>query len=172
MVIVSIVADKVLGLSMGASRVLQKPVGREELTQALAGLGFQLHLDGSRRTVLLVDDDPQSLQLLGTYLNPADFRVLMAFSGQEGIDMAQREHPDLIVLDLMMPQVSGFDVVATLKADPHTASIPVIVVTAKQITAEDRAKLADDVDLLIEKSKLNHGRFIDEVKRAIAWKEH
>ena len=170
-VIVSIVADKVLGLSLGASRVLQKPVGREELTQALAGIGFKLRPDGSQHTVLLVDDDPQSLQLLGTYLNPADFRVLLAFSGQEGIDMAQREHPDLLVLDLMMPQVSGFDVVATLKADPHTANIPVIVVTAKQITAEDRAKLAGDVDLLIEKSQLNHGRFIDEVKRAIAWKE-
>jgi signal transduction histidine kinase/DNA-binding response OmpR family regulator/CHASE3 domain sensor protein len=171
-VIVSIVADKVLGLSLGASRVLQKPVGREELTQALAGIGFKLRSDGSKHTVLLVDDDPQSLQLLGTYLNPADFRVLMAFSGREGIDMAQREHPDLLVLDLMMPQVSGFDVVAALKADPHTANIPVIVVTAKQITAQDRAKLADDVNLLIEKSQLNHGRFIDEVKRAIAWKEH
>lgn len=170
-VIVSIVADKVRGLSMGASQVLQKPVGRDELAQALVGIGFEIRTDGSRRTVLLVDDDPHSLQLLGTYLNPADFRVLMAFSGQEGIEMARRENPDLMVLDLMMPQVSGFDVVATLKADPQTADIPVIVVTAKQITAEDRQKLAGDVKLLIEKSQLNHGRFIDEVKRAIAWKE-
>lgn len=170
-VIVSIVADKVRGLSMGASQVLQKPVGRDELAQALVGIGFEIRTDGSRRTVLLVDDDPHSLQLLGTYLNPADFRVLMAFSGQEGIEMARRENPDLMVLDLMMPQVSSFDVVATLKADPQTADIPVIVVTAKQITAEDRQKLAGDVKLLIEKSQLNHGRFIDEVKRAIAWKE-
>jgi PAS domain S-box-containing protein len=169
-VIVSIVADRARGLSLGASQVLQKPVGREALARALAAVGFKGNADGGseRRSVLVVDDDPKAVQLLGAYLDPAGYRVLLAFGGQEGIDVARQQLPDLIVLDLMMPEVNGFDVVEALKSDPATASIPVVIVTAKQITGEDRARLNGDVLKVIEKSEFNHGRFIGEVRRAMA----
>ena len=171
-VIVSIVADKSRGLSLGASQVLQKPVSREEFSRALAAIGFPVEPDTEKhqRTVLVVDDDPKAVQLLGAYLSPAGYRVLSAFGGQEGIDVARQQHPDLIVLDLMMPEVNGFDVVEALKGDVSTATIPIVIVTAKQITAEDRATLKGAVLKVIQKSEFKHGRFIDEVKRAMRGK--
>ena len=86
------------------------------------------------------------------------------------MEAARRWLPDLIVLDLMMPEVNGFDVVEALKRDAATATIPIIIVTAKQITAEDRTRLKGDVLRVIEKSDFNHGRFIGEVRRAMTGK--
>jgi CheY-like chemotaxis protein len=94
--------------------------------------------------------------------------VLRAYGGQEAIDSARRELPDLIVLDLMMPEVSGFDVVAALIDDPDTARIPILVVTAKHITPEDRNKLNGYVMSIMEKANFDRDRFIGEVRRAVA----
>jgi CheY-like chemotaxis protein len=76
--------------------------------------------------------------------------------------------PDLIVLDLMMPDVTGFDVVTALQEDPGTAAIPILVVTAKQITLEDREKLNGYVMSIMEKANFDRDRFIAEVRRAMA----
>jgi PAS domain S-box-containing protein len=171
-VIVSIVADKGRGFSLGASQVLQKPISREEFSRALAAIGFSVRpeTDQEQRTVLVVDDDPKAVQLLGAYLTPAGYRVLSAFGGQEGIDVARQQRPNLIVLDLMMPEVNGFDVVNALKGDVNTATIPIVIVTAKQITAEDRALLEGAVLKVIQKSEFKQVGFIDEVKRAMRGK--
>jgi PAS domain S-box-containing protein len=171
-VIVSIVADKGRGLSLGASQVLQKPVSPEEFSRSLAAIGFSVgpQTDQEQRTVLVVDDDPKAVQLLGAYLTPAGYRVLSAFGGQEGIDVARQQRPNLIVLDLMMPEVNGFDVVEALKGDVNTATIPIVIVTAKQITAEDRALLEGAMLKVIQKSEFKRLGFIDEVKRAMRGK--
>jgi CheY-like chemotaxis protein len=171
-VIVSIAADKGRGLSLGASQVLQKPVSREEFSRSLAAIGFSVgpETDKEQRTVLVVDDDPKAVQLLGAYLTPAGYRVLSAFGGQEGIDVARQQRPNLIVLDLMMPEVNGFDVVEALKGDVNTATIPIVIVTAKQITAEDRVLLKGAMLKVIQKSEFNQVGFIDEVKRAMRGK--
>jgi CheY-like chemotaxis protein len=171
-VIVSIVADKGRGMSLGASQVLQKPVSREEFSRSLAAIGFSVgpETDHEQRTVLVVDDDPKAVQLLGAYLTPAGYRVLSAFGGQEGIDVARQQRPNLIVLDLMMPEVNGFDVVEALKGDVNTATIPIVIVTAKQITAEDRALLQGAMLKVIQKSEFKRDGFIDEVKRAMRGK--
>jgi CheY-like chemotaxis protein len=92
--------------------------------------------------------------------------VLRAYGGQEAIDTARREVPDLIVLDLMMPDVNGFDVVEALRAYPDTARIPILVVTAKQITAEDHVKLSRSVTTIMEKAEFDGDRFLAEVRRA------
>lgn len=81
--------------------------------------------------------------------------------------MARRERPELIVLDLMMPEVSGFDVVEVLKDNPETATIPIVVVTAKALTAQDKATLNGLVAVVLEKATFDHGRFLNEVRRAI-----
>jgi len=171
-VIVSIVSDRIRGLALGASYVLQKPVGREALARALAAIGFPVGAHGKRPMVLVVDDDPNTVKLLGSHLDTAGYRVLSALGWQEGIDIARRQHPDLIVLDLLMPEVSGFEVVEALKRDTGTAAIPIVIVTAKQVTAADRARLNDDVMKVIDKSELNHGRFIKEVRRAMTAERH
>ncbi len=165
--VVSIVADKILGLTLGASYVLQKPVGRDELARALTASGFPPTVDGERRSVLVIDDDPKEIKLLGTYLQSTGYRVLTACSWQDGIDLARSKRPDLIVLDLMMPEVSGFEVIEVLKRDPATAGIPIVVVTAKDVTDADRTRLDGDVLKVLDKSGLNQSRFIGEVRQAM-----
>ena len=91
--------------------------------------------------MLVVDDDPKAVELIAVRILGLAGNVLRAYGGREAIEIAQQELPDLIVLDLMMPEVNGFDVVEALHEHPDTARIPILVVTAKQITAEDRARL-------------------------------
>jgi CheY-like chemotaxis protein len=93
--------------------------------------------------------------------------VLRAYGGREAIDAARRELPDVILLDLMMPEVNGFDVVAALQEQPDTAGIPILVLTAKKVTKADRARLNGYVAAVVEKGSLGHGLFTDEVRRAM-----
>jgi CheY-like chemotaxis protein len=93
-----------------------------------------------------------------------------AYGGQEAIVLAHRVRPDLILLDLVMPEVSGFDVVHQLRSDPATAGIPILVITAKQVTALDRQVLNGDTDHvihIIEKAGFNQSDFLAEVRRAL-----
>jgi signal transduction histidine kinase/DNA-binding response OmpR family regulator len=165
-VIASIVADQHKGFSLGASAVLQKPVSREDLVATLDGLGL-VRANRSIK-VLVVDDDPKAVELLAAYLAEPGYTVLRAYGGSEGIAVARRERPDLLVLDLMMPEVNGFDVVEALRSGAETAAIPIVVVTAKTLTAEDRAVLNGYVASILEKASFSHGRFAEEVQRALA----
>ena len=81
-------------------------------------------------TVLVVDDNPQNLELLLAYLEDVDCRTLAAVDGSEAMDTVKEFAPDLILLDIMMPKMSGFEVCRRLKNDPKTADIPIIMVTA------------------------------------------
>ncbi len=165
-IISSIAADIQKGFSLGAAHVLQKPVSREELDNILAELNLGLP-GGQGRKVLIVDDDPTAINVLAAYLAESGHVVLRACDGKEGIALAQREIPDLLVLDLMMPEVSGFDVVEALKANPQTAAIPIVVVTAKELTAADHAQLNGCVTSILEKASFDYGRFAEEVRRAL-----
>jgi PAS domain S-box-containing protein len=167
-VIISIVADRNKGFSLGAAAVMQKPISRQELYESLVDLGlFPL---GHRQTlkVLVVDDDPNAVELIAVRILGLASTVLRAFGGQEAIRVAQQELPDLIVLDLMMPDVNGFDVVEALKERPDTARIPILVVTARQVTSEDRARLNGDVAAIMEKAAFDRDRFTTEVRRAMS----
>ncbi|MBI2308842.1 MAG: response regulator [Rhodocyclales bacterium] len=165
-VIYSVVADARRGFSLGASQVLQKPVGRAELAAALANLAFGASPRAAPK-VLIVDDDAGAVDLLATYLADLGCVALRAYGGRDGIDTARRERPDLLVLDLLMPEVSGFDVVEAIKGHPDTAATPIIVVTAKELTREDRAALNGHVTDIQTKADFNHGRFAAEVRRAL-----
>ena len=165
-VIISIVADGNRGISLGAAAILQKPFSRDQLHRALANLGFDTS-DERPLLTLVADDDPKAVEIIAASLPEPGFRVLRAYGGREAIDVARQHTPDLIVLDLMMPEVNGFDVVEALKNDPRTAQIPVLVVTAKHIEAEDRARLSGHVINIVGKSEFNHGRFVNEVRRAL-----
>jgi CheY-like chemotaxis protein len=170
-IIVSVIADRSRGLSLGANQVLQKPVGREELVRTLKAMGFPCGAV-QHQTLLVIDDDPKAVQLLANYLKPAGFKLLSAFGGQGGIEVAKRQLPDLIVLDLMMPEVNGFDVIDALKLDPTTADIPIIILTTQSISAKDSALLGTDVQQVMEKSAFKHDQFVSEVRLAMAQKEH
>jgi CheY-like chemotaxis protein len=167
-VIISIVADRNKGFALGAAAVMQKPISRQELYESLVDLGlFPVSQDRTLK-VLVVDDDPKAVELIAVRMLGLASTVLRAYGGHEAIDTARQERPDLIVLELMMPEVSGFDVVDALKEDPGTARIPILVVTAKQITAEDRAKLNGYVTAIMEKAGFDADGFTAEVRRAMA----
>jgi CheY-like chemotaxis protein len=104
--------------------------------------------------VLLVDDDPEALDVMANMLEPLDFTIIRAGSGEEGIRLARQRVPDLVILDLLMPGLSGFEVVKVLKADLYTRAIPVLVVTAKDMDERDKAALNGDVETVLTKGSL------------------
>ncbi|MEO5739619.1 MAG: response regulator, partial [Vicinamibacterales bacterium] len=167
-VIISIVADRNKGFSLGAAAVMQKPMSRQELYESLVDLGLFPLGHGQALIVLVVDDDPKAVELMAVRILGLASTVLRAFGGQEAIDVARQELPDLIVLDLMMPDVSGFDVVEALQDHPDTARIPVLVVTAKHITDGDRAQLNGHVSTIMDKGEFDRDRFTAEVRRALS----
>jgi PAS domain S-box-containing protein len=167
-VIISIAADPAKGFSLGASAVLQKPVSRQELHDAIVDVGMLPLSQGGSRKILIVDDDPAAVGLMAMHVEGMASTILRAGGGLAAIEMARRELPDLILLDLMMPHVSGFDVVAALHQQPETAGIPIVVVTAKEIAAGDRARLNGYVTAIVEKAAFDPGQFTGEVRRAMS----
>jgi signal transduction histidine kinase/DNA-binding response OmpR family regulator len=167
-VIISIVADPAKGFALGAASVMQKPISRQDLYDSLVQLGLLPLPVGGTLKVLLVDDDPKAIEMIALHIRGLASTVLRAHGGREAIEIARHEVPDLIVLDLMMPEVSGFDVVTALHEHPATAGIPVLVVTAMQITDEDRRRLNGYVTTIIEKTAFDVERFTMEVRRAMS----
>jgi CheY-like chemotaxis protein/anti-sigma regulatory factor (Ser/Thr protein kinase) len=167
--IVAGVIDMERATSRGAAAVLQKPISRAQLKAALGKLG--LHSAQERtNTILVVDDDPKAVEVIAAFLPAPAYAVVRAYGGNEAITLAQRLRPDLILLDLLMPDVDGFDVIQTLQGNADTARIPILVITAKEISASERAALGDNLGKIIhvvEKSSFNRSDFIAEVRRAL-----
>jgi CheY-like chemotaxis protein len=167
-VIISSLAGPNMRFSLGAAAVLQKPISRHSLYESLEDLRLLPLPKGCKLRVLVVDDDPKAVDLLAIYTQGVASTVLRAYGGQEAIDIAIRELPDVIMLDLMMPEVTGFDVVAALNEHADTARIPIVVVTAKTVTAKDRAALSRSVTAIMEKAGPDPDRFTAEVRRAMS----
>ncbi len=167
-VIISIVAERDRGFALGAAAVMQKPISRRELSDALIELGLLPLRPGEALRVLVVDDDPKAVDLMTTRLAGLATEVLCAHGGAEAITVARREMPDLIVLDLLMPDVNGFDVVDALNEDAETARIPIMVVTSKNITDADRDRLDGHVSSIMEKTPFSPDRFLAQVRRAMS----
>ena len=133
-VIVSIVDDKGRGFALGASEYLVKPVKKEVLLAAL-----KKHLgDSGPYKILVVDDEDTSLQLASQVLESAGYVPLLARSGGEGLDLLTKNTVDAMVLDLMMPEMDGFEMLRKLKDSSATHDLPVFVLTAKDLTPADK----------------------------------
>jgi len=152
---------------LGAALVLQKPIGGDALAKGLKQLGLTSEGE-SETTVLVIDDDVGAVELLAGQLHQRGCTVLRAPGGREGIELARRFRPDLIALDLEMPEVNGFEVVEALKDDASTAQIPIVVVTAKDLTTQDRKRLNGHILEIVGKAEFDHGRFMGEVQRALS----
>jgi PAS domain S-box-containing protein len=164
-VVTTVLDDSQTAFALGALAFLAKPVGRGKLLEAVAKA--MRTPQGVTLTVLIVDDDPQILDMIAPMLEQAGYRALTAAGGQDGIRQAQEHLPHLIVLDLMMPKVNGFDVVATLRDDLRTRGIPIIVLTAKDLTAQDWAYLNGRVQGIQLKGSTPARALVEEVKRLL-----
>jgi CheY-like chemotaxis protein len=167
-VIISIVADRNKGFALGAAAVMQKPISRQELYHALVSLGLFPRSHGQTLKVMIVDDDPKAVELIAVRMQGLANTLLKVHGGAEAIETARAELPELIILDLLMPEVSGFDVVAALSERPDTSNIPILIVTSKTIDAEDRKRLTGSVRAILEKGQFNEDLFSAEVRRAMS----
>jgi threonine synthase len=118
--------------------------------------------------VAIVDDSPDARRLIRRILqSQGNFTIHEAESGKQALSLVEKEHPDLIILDLMMPEMDGFAVLDALKAKPETAEIPVIVSTAKELTPEEKNKLKGQIQALMQKGDFLSDEFLDEVRTLI-----
>ncbi|HNS63460.1 MAG TPA: pyridoxal-phosphate dependent enzyme [Anaerolineaceae bacterium] len=116
-------------------------------------------------SIAIVDDNPDVRRLIRRILqSQGEFILHEATNGREAIDLARKEHPNLIILDLMMPELDGFSVLEALEADPDTADIPVIVVTAKELTSAEKERLRGHVQSLMQKGDFMSDDLADEVR--------
>jgi PAS domain S-box-containing protein len=170
-VIISVANGLERGLALGARRILQKPFLKEELVAALAGL-MPAPLPGASAgappRVLVVDDNMKAVEMVATLIEHEGYHALRAYSGAEAIQAARAARPDLVILDLMMPDVSGFEVARALRASKETARIPILVLTAKDLTPEERERLNGAVGAILQKSQFSHDELLAELRRAIA----
>ncbi len=118
--------------------------------------------------IVIIDDSPEARRLIRRILqSQGNFTIYEAGSGKEGLELVQREVPELIILDLMMPGMDGFAVLDALKAQPTTANIPVIVSTAKELTAEEKARLKGQIQSLLQKGDFMSDDLLEEVRSLI-----
>jgi threonine synthase len=89
--------------------------------------------------------------------------IMIADGGKAGLELAMKKKPDLIILDLMMPDVDGFEVVSKLREDPESAQIPILIYTAKNITSEDRERLQGNIQTIIQKGDFGKDRFLEMI---------
>lgn len=151
-VISSIIDNRDLGFALGASDYLVKPFDRTTILKKLDDLCFSIKQGKRMVNVLCIDDNPDVLELLSSILESDGYNVITASSGRHGIESALAFRPDLIILDLMMPEIDGFEVVKTLKSNPYTQHIPILVFTSKDLTMEDRLRLAGKIENFMQKS--------------------
>ena len=150
-IIVSIVDNKDLGFSLGAAEYLIKPVDRIKLINTVNACIPAEKDKGKLMKILVVDDDEKAVKYMSAILENAGFEVLKAYRGKAGINLAMNSNPDLIILDLMMPEISGFDVIEKLRTHPTAKSIPIIICSAKELTPADKKVLNGNILAIVQK---------------------
>jgi signal transduction histidine kinase/CheY-like chemotaxis protein/tetratricopeptide (TPR) repeat protein len=146
-VMLTIVDDKRRGYALQAADYLMKPVDRERLIAILQKYGRE-----KSAPILVVDDDGPTRELLRRILEADGWTVREAANGREALASLKQRPPGVILLDLMMPEVDGFEVVGELRKHDEWRSIPVVVLTAKDVTAEERQRLNGRVEKVIQKA--------------------
>jgi threonine synthase len=127
-------------------------------------LGSLEQIDERVHTIAILEDNPQSALLLRRILQTrGDYQILEAHDGISGLEMVRRERPDLILLDLMMPGMDGFAILEALKADERLSAVPVVVITAKDLTAAERKRLSGQIEALMQKGMFTDEDLLEEI---------
>ena len=163
-IMLSMIEDRTRGYSLGAVDYLTKPVDRDQLHKALS----RYYCDDEVCPVLLVEDDAETREVMAHMLEKAGWLVSGAGDGVEALEMMEAQPPRLVLLDLMMPVMDGFGFLAAMRKNTEWQHIPVIVVTAKDLTEEDRSRLAGSVDEILEKNAYTQEQLLQRVRDAVA----
>jgi CheY-like chemotaxis protein len=161
-VLMTIVEEKNRGFALGAADYLVKPVDRGKLVETLRNI-----CGAAAGRVLLIDDDDVVRRSVRGALEPLGWQVTEAENGLLALATLSTARPDAIILDLMMPKMDGFQFVDELRARPEWQEIPVVVITSKDLTAEDRSRLNGEVERIIQKSERDEmlRRLTDELSK-------
>jgi CheY-like chemotaxis protein len=165
-IMVTVLEDRNLAYSLGASDYLTKPIDRDRLAAVLR----KHHCGRIPCPVLVVEDDAGSRRFLRNILEHESWQVDEAENGVAALDWLKRHDtvPELILLDLMMPTMDGFELVNALRLNAAWQQIPIIVITAKDITEEDRARLNGQVQRILSKGRIDREALLGELRRALA----
>ena len=158
-IVISVIEDRNLGYALGVSDYLTKPTDRQRLLSILGRFQSQ---QNSRR-VLVVDDDRSTRELLKKQLEKEQWSVAEAENGRVALERVREKPPSLILLDLLMPVMDGFQFVRELRKEELWRSIPIVVVTGKTLSDEDRQKLDGDVPAILEKGAYSRDELLHEV---------
>ncbi|MCB0209471.1 MAG: GAF domain-containing protein [Anaerolineae bacterium] len=164
-VVCSIASDKNRGFSLGATNYLIKPIVEDELIEALS------HIDKQQNEaikVLIVDDKADDILLTRRILEAQDNYIINeASNGKEGLKIVESTKPDLIILDLNMPEMDGFTMIENLKGDEKTRSIPIIIVSGEQLTVEQQTQLTGQVEALLHKAIFTENELLEDISQAL-----
>ncbi len=162
-IMLTLAENRTLGYALGATEYLTKPVDRDRLMSVLSKL-----LGDGTRSVLVVEDDAETREMMRRVLIKQGCTVEVAENGRVGLERVARKKPDLILLDLMMPEVDGFQFVEVLRSQDDTREIPVVVVTAKELTNDEREQLNRHVQVTLEKRAFSRSELLNEVTRQLS----
>ena len=163
-IMLTIVDDQNMGYSLGATEYLTKPIDRDRLAAVLK----RYVGDGTSRSALLVEDDADTRDVTRRILELAGWNVVEAENGRVALERLTSFRPAAILLDLMMPEMDGFEFVDEMRKHPEWKSIPVVVVTAKDLTFEDRARLNGQVELILQKGSYSREELLRETSALVA----
>ncbi len=162
-IMLSIADEKHMGYALGAAEYLTKPIDWERLANVLQ----KYECLRPPCPILIVEDDEAMRSMLGRRLEKEKWTVIEAANGRTALEQMRKLRPELILLDLMMPEMDGFQFLDEVRKDEGWRSIPVIVVTAKELTPEDRQKLNGSVEKILQKGSYSRNDLIDEVRNLI-----
>jgi signal transduction histidine kinase/CheY-like chemotaxis protein len=152
------------GMALGAAGYLTKPIDRDQLIALLRP--FQAMVRRTR--VLMVEDDPAQRMSIRSILEPQQWRVTEADNGRVALDLLAKDIPDIVLIDLMMPEMDGFQLITALRERPEWRRIPVIVITALDLTAADRKRLNSGVEGILLKNSFDPAHLVQSVRQAVA----
>ena len=164
-IIVSVVDDYQLGFSLGAAGYLVKPIDRDQLIKLLEGLKLQTD------KVMVVEDQEEDLRLLSLILDEAGYVVIPATSGGEALERLSSEKPGLIILDLIMPGIDGFEVLRNLRESTALNRIPVVICTAKDLSPDEREKLTGNVRSIVRKGENVREELLKAIEEIKGWRK-
>jgi CheY-like chemotaxis protein/anti-sigma regulatory factor (Ser/Thr protein kinase) len=151
-IVVSMLDERGRGSALGAAEYLVKPVSKEQL---LAAVYRAAAMPGRKHTVVAIDDDPLAIELVRASLEPEGWTVFGAATGQDGLALIRERQPSVVLLDLLMPGMDGFEVVETLRAEPDTKSVPVVILTSKSMTRQDKERLRGRITYVARKAEFD-----------------
>jgi CheY-like chemotaxis protein len=164
-VIVSVLDEKQTGFALGAAEYLIKPVSKRILMEALARHVSRLTGDAPR--ILVVDDETGSLQLVAEILHSGGYTPVSATSGEQALELLSKMAVEALVLDLLMPEMDGFEVLKKVRSDPRHRKLPVFVLTAKDLSAADLELLGNQVEALFTKGGPWRHELLSRIRSAV-----